>query len=159
MRGHLWAAALGAAAALFPAAGRAECPPIQVVLEGSVTTEREGQPVSNYPITVRMQGQEGGLPTLRWEAVVTGRDGRFRWARAFAANPCYDAIFLLDFPRRIWGRLRHPWSDAYRRHALDLPHLIVLNAGKEVRRIERARLLDAFDPEARTAQVEVNFAL
>jgi hypothetical protein len=148
MRGFLLSAALGAAVALFPQAARADCPPIRVVVDGSVTTEREGQPIANFPITVRLQGMEGGLPTIRWEAVVTGRDGRFQWSRAFPANPCYDSNFLLNFPRRIWGKLRRPRSAAHRRRARDVPHLIFFNTGSEVRRIERAQLLDAFDPRA-----------
>ncbi len=159
MRGCLLAAVLGLAVALFSPAARADCPPIRVVLDGSVTAERDGQPLANLPITIRLQGKEGGLPTIRWEAVVTDRDGRFQWSRAFPANPCYDSNFLLDLPRRIWGKLRHPRSAAYRRRALDVPHLILLNTGSEIRRLERAQLLDAFDPESRTARIELAFAL
>jgi hypothetical protein len=159
MRGRLLAAALGLAAALFPVAARAGCPPIQVVVDGSVTREGEGRPVANLPITVRMQSEEGGLPTMSWEAVVTDKEGRYRWTHAFDADPCREGNFLLTLPWRFWGKMRHPLSKAYSRRAMKLPRLIVLNTGSEIRNIPRERLLDALDPSERTARVQADFEL
>ena len=142
-----------------PVAARAECPSLELIILGSVTTEQDSRPISNHPITIRVQVGDDENATMTWEAVVTDYLGNFRWHREFPADPCYDANPFLNFPKKIWGKLRHPRSKAYSYRARGFPSRMVLNAGGQVRRLTREDLLRDFNPTKRSARVDVKFRL
>ncbi|MFQ5458780.1 MAG: hypothetical protein ACE5FC_10085 [Myxococcota bacterium] len=140
---------------LVPARAGAECAPLRVILTGSVIKKIENRPVTRFPITLRMTFDEAGLPKLRWDAVVTDRDGRFRWSREFPADPCHDGNVLARYPKKLGGWLSHPLSRSYRKRARALPETIVLNLGRHIRRIERDELLDHLDGKTSAAEIDL----
>ncbi len=155
--GVLLALLIAVAGIVAPHAARAECRPIHVVVTGTVTSKDDQRPIPDLPVTIRIQGENGGLPSVEWDAVVTDRHGRFEWSREYPADPCRRGNPFLHFPSRFWGRLRHPQSRAYRLGAMKIPREIALDTTGVVHPVRRAELLQALDPKTRVAKVEVDF--
>jgi len=155
MRVRLAALALPAALLLLSAPARADCPPIRVILSGTVVKKNEDRPVSNFPITIRIRSGDAGLSKLNWEAVVTDADGRFRWSQDFPADPCLQGNLFKRIPLKIWGWLRSPMNRSYRHHARALPEEIVLNLGQRLRRIDRDELLDHLGGKKHVTEIDL----
>ena len=155
----LAAAALLVAVLLLPAPARADCPPIQVILNGTVVKKNEDRPVSNFPITIRIRSNDEGLSKLNWEAVVTDAGGRFRWSHDFPADPCLQGNLFRRMPLKIWGWLRYPFSREHRHRARALPEVIVLNLGQRLRRIDRGELLDHLDSKEGIVELDLPLEL
>jgi hypothetical protein len=153
----LLALSMAAAGIAAPRIAHAECRPIHVIITGSVTSKDDGRPIPDLPVTLRIQGENGGLPSVEWDAVVTNRHGRFEWLRDYPADPCRRGNLLLHLPSRLGGKLRHPRSRAYRFGAMKIPQEIVLDTTGVIRPVRRDELLQVFDPKTRTAKVEVDF--
>jgi hypothetical protein len=130
-----------------------------VRLSGTITREADGSPISNLPVTVRMEGQEKGLVSMQWDAVVTDRDGRYAWSKSFPREPCRESNPILGFPGRIWGRIAHPRGKAYHRGANALPELIRLHTERRSVPVPRSRLIDGLDAEGRLSTVTIDFSL
>ena len=159
MRVRLAALALPAALLLLSAPARADCPPIRVILSGTVVKKNEDRPVSNFPITIRLRFGDAGLSKLNWEAVVTDADGRFRWSQDFPADPCLQGNLFKRIPLRTWGWLRTPFSREHRHHARALPEEIVLNLGRRLRRIDRDELIDHLDEKEGVVEIDLPLEL
>ena len=137
----------------------AACPPIEVRISGAVTRETDGSTISNLPITIRMEVESGGLPSMQWDAVVTDRDGRYAWSKSFPRDPCREGNPILGFPARLWGWIAHPRNETYRRGANGLPEQIRLQTEHRSVPIPRSRLIDGLDPEGRLSVVTLDFSL
>ncbi len=151
-------AAVAVVLLLAPLTARADCPSIKVILTGKVFEERLDLPLTNFPIAVRMEGKQGGLRTLTWEAVVTDADGRFRWKRDFPAEPCHEGVFG-KLRGAIWSWTVKARSRAWHRGAEGLPRRIILNTGPRLIPIERAELLDRLDDKAHTVEIDIDVTL
>ena len=160
MRGKARGAALALLAlAFFTPQSRAECPPIEVRVSGAITRELDGSPARDYPVTIRMEGVSEGLRSIQWDAVVTDRHGRYLWAKTFPRDPCREGNPILGFPRRLWGWIIHPRSEAYRHGAKQLPERIRIQTEHRSVPIPRSRLIDGLDETGRVSAVTVDFSL
>lgn len=159
MRARLAVVALLAALLLLPAPARADCPPIRVILNGTVVKKNEDRPVSNFPITIRIRSNDKDLSKLSWEAVVTDAGGRFRWSHDFPADPCHEGNLFKRASLKLWGWLRFPMNRSYRHHARALPEVIVLNLGQRLRRIDRDEMLDHLDGEKDVIELDLPLEL
>ncbi len=137
----------------------AACPPIEVRLSGTITREADGSPATNYPVTIRMEGEEEGLVSMQWDAVVTDRDGRYAWSRTFPRDPCREGNPILGFPGRAWGWIAHPRGKAYRRGARALPRQVRIQTAHRSVPVPRARLIEGLDAEGRLSTVTIDFSL
>ena len=156
--------ARGAALALlalasFTPQSRAECPPIEVRLSGTITREPDGLPVRDYPVTIRMEGVLEGLRSIQWDAVVTDKEGRYLWTKTFPRDPCREGNPILGFPSRLWGSITHVRSEAYHHGAKQLPERIRLQTEHRSVPILRSRLIDGLDEAGRVSAVTVDFSL
>jgi len=151
--------AMAGGALAVPRAVHADCRPIHVVVQGTVTSKADRRPLPDLPVTIRIGTKSEGLTSVEWGAVVTDRQGHFQWSRDFPADPCHHGKAFLHFPSRLGGKLRHPMSRAYRFGAGKLPWEIALDTMGVIHRVRRAELLQLLDPKTRVVKVQVNFTL